>query len=212
MRKVSVFHFNESKITKSKLVKGRSLSYLLLQPSISFLSEGWIEKLHFHGCVTVPICFVLFRGLIHLQQIGVWFGLCLEKSRKTIWLLAIFIFVSSPICRNKPSLNSFKIWLQCIWCIAQNTIDTIWALHYILCLLLVVVGHNLNPCKLYMIQLAKSMFHSITLNTSNCQFGRQRIKAFCHYRFNEYIRVIMTAHYCYGYILILQSGIRIQGQ
>ena len=42
-----------------------------------------------------------------------------------------------------------------------------------------------------MIQLAKSMFHSITLSTSNCQFGRQRIKAFCHYR-SEQIRVIMT--------------------
>ena len=55
-----------------------------------------------------------------------------------------------------------------------------------------MAGHNLNPCKLYMIQLAKSMFHSITLSTSNCQFGRQRIKAFGHYRFNEYIRVIMT--------------------
>ena len=62
MRKVSVFHFNESKIAKSKLVKGRSLSYLLLQPSISFLSEGWLEKLHFHGCVS----FYLFHfSIVH---------------------------------------------------------------------------------------------------------------------------------------------------
>ena len=97
---------------------------------------------------------------------------------------------------NKPNLNSLEVVILCNAYDVLHKIPQLLSGHYITFYVQYqqyVVGHNLNPCKLYMIQLAKSMFHSITLNTSNCQFGRQRIKAFCHYRFNEYIQVIMTA-------------------